>query len=671
MLNSFSRRLRALWNAYFPLFFLVVLWSLVLAGYAIARHERLNSSGYDLAIKAQVIWNTLQGRWFDSSIEVQHYLGDHVQLVFLLIAPLFALWSDVKVLLLLQAIVLSLGALPLYRTAWRWTADRWLALLFAAAYLLFPLIGFVNRFDFHPLVFTIPLFLLAYDLLESDRPNWASLVILLSLALREDVGFTVFAFGLYVAVFMKRRALGLIWAGVGLSWSFVAAFSIIPYFRGAASDTLQRYAWLGDSPVSILEAILTRPGAVLSQLTHSPREFLTIVKLLLPLGFVALLAPAPLLVTLPALAYNMLSAIPSQSSIYFQYLAPIVPFIFIAAVQGAARVQKWLARDKARWVLTTVIGLGTLLAWLWDNPFTKTINSPYYEVYGLERIIERAPFDQAKALLPPEASVATMMAYAPHLALRPDLKIFYDPTKPPSGPYGLPEAQYYLLNLTDLRWKVNARIFYDAIQTAIGRLGYEAIYAQDDVVLLQRTDQSNPLTGAVLGRVIDLYEGGGKYAPTDPEPLSFLARQWVSSQPPQGISPRRVSYAEGINLIGFEMPVQRQAGQPLCVTLYWQAETAVTDNYTIFMHLAAPDGYVQAQRDSDPVFGYYPTDQWQAGELIADMHCLRLPPGLAPGAYDLLVGIYDPDDGQRLVIQEGSDREDNAALLGRITITNN
>lgn len=56
---------------------LVLVWSAVLAAFAFARHERLNSSTYDLAIKAQVIWNTYQGDWFASSIEVEHYLGDH------------------------------------------------------------------------------------------------------------------------------------------------------------------------------------------------------------------------------------------------------------------------------------------------------------------------------------------------------------------------------------------------------------------------------------------------------------------------------------------------------------------------------------------------------------------------------------------------------------------
>ena len=93
--------------------------------------------------------------------------------------------------------------------------------------------------------------------------------------------------------------------------------------------------------------------------------------------------------TLPALAYNLLSETPSQSSIYFQYLAPVVPFIFIAAVQGAQRLQGWLGRERARTAVTLWLALGTLLAWVLDNPFTTVIDEPYYPVYGLRDVDRR------------------------------------------------------------------------------------------------------------------------------------------------------------------------------------------------------------------------------------------------------------------------------------------
>ena len=64
------------------------------------------------------------------------------------------------------------------------------------------------------------------------------------------------------------------------------------------------------------------------------------------------------------------------------------------------------------------------------------------------------------------------------------------------------------------------------------------------------------------------------------------------------------------------------------------------------------DGFVQAQSDSQPVFGYYPTSAWQPGEIVADLHCLTIPPGLAPGAYTLRVGLYNPETGTRLDLRD-------------------
>ena len=666
MIRSITTRLAEFLRDYWVPLILALLWAAVLSSYAWLRHIRINSSTFDLGIKAQVIWNTWRGDWFASSVEVSHYLGDHVQLIFLLLAPLFGLWADTRVLLIFQSILLSLGAIPIYRIALRKLDDRWLATIFTLVYLLFPLLGFVNRFDFHPVVFTIPFFLAAYDLLESDHTWWASLFIFLSLSLREEVGLTVFAFGLYAAVFMGRRRLGLIWASAGLAWSLIALFAVIPYFRGGSSDTVGRYAWLGDSPAQILQTLITRPGLVLEHLLVPYRAAVP-VKLLLPVGFLALLSPAPLLVTLPALGYNLLSETPSQSSIYFQYLAPAVPFVFIAAIQGARRILNWMNAQQARLVLTIWLVLGTLLAWAWDNPFTQEIDDPYFPVYGLEAQTEAGPFYRALELLPPEADVATMMAYGPHVALRPQFSLFYDRLQLLERPYGFPQAEYLLLNLTDLRWGVNARFFYNAIVSAVGHFGYEAIFAENDVVLLQRGIEPQPLTGELLRRVQELLESGGKYAPAAQETIDHLGRQWVFEKLPQSAVSQPAQFDQGISLLGHEALLESTAGSPLCVTLYWRTETQIPLDYTVFLHLTAQDGFVHAQSDSLPVFGYYPTSAWNPGDIIADLHCLIPPPDLPQGAYTLRTGLYNAENGSRLQLLT-LPTPDNALDLSPITI---
>ncbi|MDJ0754323.1 MAG: DUF2079 domain-containing protein [Ardenticatenaceae bacterium] len=649
---------------------MIALWTAVLATYAVLRHDRLNSSVFDFGIKSQVIWNTYQGDWFASTIEVEHYLGDHVQLIFVLLAPLFALWEDPRVLLLVQSLLLGLAGLPLYRIARRKLQDDHLALIITAAYLLYPTVGFVNRFDFHPLTFVIFFFFLSYDLLEIKKPGWASVVLALALFTREDVGFTIGFFGLYLALVHRRWKFGLLWGAVGWGWFLFTIFGIIPYFRGATSDSLGRYAWLGGSVSEMVETLFRRPGVVIDHLFGEPLRRRFLLMIFLPVGFLALLSPLTLAIGLPVVAYNLLSDVPSQSSIYFQYISPLIPFLFIATVEGIAKLQRWLPFSPSRSRL--LVGVWLLLAvgisWALENPFTTPINDPFYPVYGLERLSDRAAFDEAVSLLPADAPVSTMMAYGPHVALRRRYDLFHARSRMEERPYGVAQSEYLLLHLTDLRWGVNARTYYAAIEKAIGLFNYEAIYFGNDVVLLTRTAAPQPATGALLQRVIDLQEAGGKYAPTGQETLDWLGAQWVTDNLPSNATPVSANFEPTIELVGYSLPEETLTpGRPLCPILYWQTDSPIDPALTVFLHLAAADGFVQAQRDSEPAFGFYPTPKWRPGEVVGDMHCLQIPVGLAPGEYTLLVGLYDGATGERRPLSRPPAAND-AYPLTKITV---
>jgi hypothetical protein len=98
--------------------------------------------------------------------------------------------------------------------------------------------------------------------------------------------------------------------------------------------------------------------------------------------------------------------------------------------------------------------------------------------------------------------------------------------------------------------------------------------------------------------------------------------------------------------------------------LYWQANTPLANDYTVFVHLRAADGFVRSQADSPPVSGHYPTPQWQPGEIIQDIH--PLPPGEDFGQVDhLAIGLYEPSAGERLPVfgPEGTPLEDSTVVI--------
>ncbi|MEZ4559211.1 MAG: DUF2079 domain-containing protein [Caldilineaceae bacterium] len=72
-----------------------------------------------------------------------------------------------------------------------------------------------------------------------------------------------------------------------------------------------------------------------------------LIGLLGPFGFLALLAPEILLLSLPLLLANLLSAYPAQYYGEFHYSAPVVAYVAAAAAYGAGRLWRALARRTA------------------------------------------------------------------------------------------------------------------------------------------------------------------------------------------------------------------------------------------------------------------------------------------------------------------------------------
>jgi uncharacterized membrane protein len=511
----------------------IVVAAAVLAGYSIARHNAFNSKAYDLGLHAQVWWNTSYGRLFAGSVEVDNYLGDHVSPIILPLAPLYRLWPDARLLLLLQAAALAIGAWPLALLARRRLLPHWpqsahlAALLLALIYLSYPALGFVNRFEFHEEVFAVPLLLLAFWALEARRLGVMSLALLLAMLTKEDVGLTVAAFGLWawwrgrsspqrarsgdrpehsaVPVTLsgsgtqpspardaseesprptrdrRLQTVGLLWAAIGVTWSLLALFVVIPYFRGAESDTLARYAWLGSGPFDILSSAIQNPGRIASHLLGEPRRLWMLVKVLLPVGFLPLLSPA-ILIALPTLAINWLAGNLYQASIYFHYAALTIPVVFAAAVYGMERVAvSRFTLHVSRFTLTLLwLVACALLALSFDQFWQPRTGQDDWENHGLAAQVDPAAFRAAAALLPADGAVATTEAYAPHIANRKGLYLLHDPRIL----FVADRVDWVLVDLNDHRYGVQPRQYYGLLRWVADGRGLGVCHFAGDVVLL-------------------------------------------------------------------------------------------------------------------------------------------------------------------------------------------
>ncbi len=136
-------------------------------------------------------------------------------------------------------------------------------------------------------------------------------------------------------------------------------------------------------------------------------------------------------------------------------------------------------------------------------------------------------------------------------------------------------------------------------------------------------------------------------------------------------NPQQLDFEQNISLIGYQVDHQRVApGETVTLTLFWQSAAPPNDNYKIFVHLAGPDDSRAAQHDSDPQNGAAPTGSWAAGQVIPDEHLLSIAPEARPGAYQLIVGLYHPQTGQRLrlLANNGQPVQTDSIGLARIRI---
>lgn len=89
-------------------------------------------------------------------------------------------------------------------------------------------------------------------------------------------------------------------------------------------------------------------------------------------------------------------------------------------------------------------------------------------------------------------------------------------------------------------------------------------------------------------------------------------------------------------------PVQQDEPAYLLTTLYWLAQSKPTIDYRVTLRLLDSSGAVMSQRDSFPIGPLLPPSTWNAGDEKPGYLALPLPLASAPGAYQLVVNLYDP-----------------------------
>jgi uncharacterized membrane protein len=406
------------------------IWGLALIFFGVctwtssARWTNFEYRTFDLAYYVQALWQLIHWR-FQVSVEGVPLLGNHVEPIILLIAPLFLVFRHPLVFVVVQnAALASMGPVA-FSIGQRLGLDRKTALLLAGAMLITPASGYIALHEFHPEAFTAPflLLLLRARLRGSLRAHWGWLIAIL--ACKENMALLVAAYCAAHVVLERKRPMAELHAwylwpmALSILWFFLCTQWITPALNPGSIDYLALYDRLGDSAGDILVKAITQPQRIFKAIFHALSHGNLLWALLLPFLALPCLKPRWLLIATPILLQHLLSWRSSEWTIYFHYAAPLLPLFWMGLAEGAATIDRWPSvPGGVRRSLPLLVIAACLVAQVFLGPASGIAATVVNWSAGEQDRARKQAFIRQ---IPPEASVLAPLPYLSHLAMREEL----------------------------------------------------------------------------------------------------------------------------------------------------------------------------------------------------------------------------------------------------------
>jgi len=422
-LSAFGKK-----KAVIIIFCIILAYIIFFSIFSIVRYEAFVPATFDLGNMEQAAWNTTRG---DILRMTTYYPAEtrmffHIEPIFLVIAPFFSLWTNPKMLLIIQTIILAFGALPVFLIATEKLKSNLAGVLLAGAYLLNPALQQANISDFHPLVLAPTFILFAFYFLIKSSYKTSLVFFILAAFCREEIAIMVFLFGIYIFFFKNKKwgaAIGLF----GLAWAIIALAFLIPLFSPTGAPLqYEKYSRFGDTPIEIIKYIVTHPFSIF-ELYHGLGQLNYLFFLLIPLALTPLFSPALLLTGAFSFMVVFLSDFAGLQAGLHQYSAPLVAPIFIAGIFGlsrlAKRIKKWPSQTTITLVVIVIflINLQLMILHQW-TPLSFT--SKLLTDYNAPKIVAAK---EAIKLIPDDASLVASWRLGPHVANRKNLYLIDTP----------------------------------------------------------------------------------------------------------------------------------------------------------------------------------------------------------------------------------------------------
>ena len=641
-------RTRVFWVATGLVTVAVILFSAYFSALLIARQDAFMTNAEDFGITDQALWNTLHGHLlrqticnivFDTNCVSPTGIirfAIHFDPLLIPISLLYLIWADPKVLLVLQTLVVAIGAYPAFWLARLRLRSNLAAVVIAVLYLLYPAQQQALGFDFHAVTFTASLLLFMLYFMYTGRTVGVFIFALLSLACKEEIGLVVAMFGVWAMVFQWRWRSGLALFLIGITWFWLAYAVIMPHFSPTGHPLLvSRYPQLAKPTLFITNSLL-HPHGFLKQYIREPGHLAYLNVLFSPALYLPLLVPWVLFMALPSLAINLLSSNPQMYSGIFQYNAEIVPVLIFATIEALVIIwwlvqiimirlrmhyrerygrhdglglYPWLPARIVHMVLLAGLLGGTLLSAIYTDygfygqmPFSQGFHWP--KVTNHLRLAQRFI-----NIIPPTASLSAQSKLVPHVSQREHIYMF---------PYDDDQADYILLDVTSDTYPYNPSQYMHEVQRVLLGGKYGIVSAQDSYLLLKRG-----LPGPGVSPLSPMAPDGGVDASQVllNWPKDFCSNIYV--QPKDVSHPLKVDFTTpgggSMRLVGYNVSAFKpfsRSKDTAAVTTYWQIIKPSTTPLRLLLFVQMKQGGEYLLSADVPTMSWCPSSSWQSGKIV-------------------------------------------------------
>ena len=401
-----------------------VVYAVIMSAFSVSQHLNLRTQMADLGNADQAIWAASRGDLAmtvsnDSGGQLRSRLGIHANIFFWFLAPLYLVFSNPAVLLVLTSVATAAAGFGLFLIARHLLGKEnpW-TLVPLFAFYLNPMVQDANLYDFH--IITVSTALLVFSIwgFETNRRPAAWICLGLAILCKEDVALVAAMLGVYLLL-TKRRVDGAVAIGAGVAYLVLFYVVINPLVDEGrslefVSGTYARHTWMGASLKEMLWTLVSKPLEVI-KVVFAPYHIRLPVYLLLIGGIVGLRSWKILLLTLPYLGVAMTTDNFWMTRITGTYYwMPSVAFIIVACILSAAKTLNKKTRPFELVYLGAAVVPATLL-------FSPLPHGAYSTWANYAQNPHRAEMLAVTRDIPEDAALCFQNNLAPHFSQRPDI----------------------------------------------------------------------------------------------------------------------------------------------------------------------------------------------------------------------------------------------------------